>query len=114
MGVPELRSKTIMRTLRAVSARESAHADHASQETLRPPILPTPRRPILAPSVTTLLYRKITRRVSHKPLRGPCSEPRRAEPQMIYLPRTQAMYACTHETSAVCRFLFHCILTGVP
>src|SRR3712207_7722855 len=41
MGGSELSSKTISKTLRAVSARESAHADHASQETLRPPILPT-------------------------------------------------------------------------
>src|SRR5215210_3110346 len=97
MEVPEWSSKTMRRPVRAVSARESAHADHASQERLRPPILPTSRCPILAPCVTTSLYRKITRRVSHKPLRGPFSEPR-TEPQMIYLLRMQAYIACILET----------------
>src|SRR5215203_3128102 len=36
MGVSERSNKTRRRTLRAVSAKESAHADHASQEAVRP------------------------------------------------------------------------------
>ena len=63
----------IRRTLKAVSARESAHADHATKEAARPLILPIPRPPLLAPSATTPLYPKITCHVLRKPLRGPVS-----------------------------------------
>src|SRR5215217_2262400 len=79
MGVSERRSKTRRRTLRAVSAKESAHVDHASQEAVCPLIVPPTRFSLLDPSVTKPLYCKITRRASHKPLRESFSEPRRAE-----------------------------------
>ena len=50
------------RTVSAVSARESAHADQASQEAVRPPVLPTPRSLSLTPSFTIPPYRKSTAR----------------------------------------------------
>src|ERR671910_279314 len=57
MGVSELRSIcTESKRLEAVSARESAHTDQASQEAERPLIQPTPRPCFLAPSATTQLY----------------------------------------------------------
>src|SRR5215218_725099 len=43
MGVSERSNKTRRRTLRAVSAKESAHVDHGSQEALRPLNQPNPR-----------------------------------------------------------------------
>src|ERR671917_2284845 len=56
MGVSERSSKTMMRTVRAVSAKESAHEDHASHEAVRPLIMPTPRPCSLVPTTTILLY----------------------------------------------------------
>src|SRR5215218_2398898 len=75
------------RTVRAVSAKENAHADQASQEAARPLILPTPRPSFLAPSVAIPVYRKITCQVLRKPLRGSSPEPRRAELPKKDLPR---------------------------
>jgi hypothetical protein len=66
MGVSERSSKTMRRTVRAVSAKENAHADHASQEAVRPLILPIPRSTYLAFSVTTPLYPKIICQVLQK------------------------------------------------
>src|SRR5215210_3593822 len=70
MGVSERSSKAMRRTVRAVSAKEMAQADQASQEAMRPLILPTLRSSFLAPSVTISVYRKITCQVLRKPLRG--------------------------------------------
>src|SRR5918993_4953458 len=106
MGVSERSSKTIRRTVRAVSAKESAHTDHASQEAMRPLILPTPRPCFLAPSVTIPVYRKITCQVLQKPLRGSFSEPRRAEPRIwTYQDAKRCMLACVAECSTVLRYL---------
>src|SRR5215208_3693489 len=58
MVASERRSKTTSRPLRAVSVKEKAHADHASQMVTRLLIPPASRlRYSLAPSVTTPLYR---------------------------------------------------------
>src|SRR5215212_8117853 len=97
MGVSERSSRTMRRTVRAVSAKENAHADHASQEEARPLILPTPRPSFLAPSVTIPVYRKISCQGLRKPLHRSFSKPSRAEPSKIDLPRCRAMYACIHE-----------------
>jgi hypothetical protein len=71
------------RTVRAVSAKENAHADHATKEAVRPLILPIPRSTFLASSVTTL-YRKIDCRVLQKQRRGKFCASRRAEPSKIH------------------------------
>jgi hypothetical protein len=57
MVASERSSKTMSRTLRAVSVKEKAHADHASQMVARLLIRPTPRPCAFAASVTTPLYR---------------------------------------------------------
>src|SRR5919202_7058106 len=90
MGVSERISKTMRRTVRAVSAKESAHADHASDAAVRALILPTPRPCVLVPFVTIPFYSTAVSQT----LRGPLSEPRRAETPTAHLLRTQAMYAC--------------------
>src|SRR5829696_6518501 len=56
INIPE-RYKTMRRTVRAVSAKESAHAVHASHAAVRPLILPTPRPSVLVPSINTTLQR---------------------------------------------------------
>src|SRR5215208_8033227 len=56
MEVSERSSKTMRRTVRAVSAKERADADHASHEAVRPLIVLSPRPCSLVPSVTTPLY----------------------------------------------------------
>ena len=98
MGVSERSNKTIRRTVRAVSAKESAHAVHASHAAVRPLILSTPRPSSLAPSITTSLYPKIACHELRKPLRGSVSEPSSAGLSKIQLPIEQAIYACIHET----------------
>src|SRR5215204_2548758 len=88
MGVSERSRKTMKRKVRAVSAKEEAHADHARHAAVRPLILPTPRPSFLAPSVTIPVYRKFTCQMLRKPLRGSYCEPRRAESPKIDLPRS--------------------------
>jgi hypothetical protein len=83
-------------TVRAVSAKESAHADHASDAAVRALILPTPRPCVLAPFVSIPFYSTAISQT----LRGTLSEPERAETLTAHLLRTQAMYACIHETGA--------------
>src|SRR3712207_3142571 len=94
MGGSELSSKTISKTLRAVSARESAHADHASQETLRPPILPT-LDPLSLPLPSQ----------HHSTVRSPAGchtnryadrSPSRGEPTSHDLPTKGASDVCLH------------------
>src|SRR5918993_2589810 len=70
MGVSERSSKTMRRPVRAVSAKESAHADHASHEALRPLILPTPRPCFIAPSATMPLYSTTVSQALRQTLRG--------------------------------------------
>src|SRR5215207_247121 len=90
MAASERSSKTMRRTVRAVSAKESVHADHASQEAARALIQPTPRPCVLAPLVTTPFYSTVVSQT----LRGPLSEPERAEPPK----RIKAIYACIDDT----------------
>src|SRR5215208_6606825 len=92
MGVSERSSKTMRRTVRAVSTKESAHAVHASHAAVRPLILPIPRPCSLAPSITTSLYPKIACHELRKPLRGSVSEQSSAELTKIHLPIGRAMY----------------------
>src|ERR687889_1817794 len=94
MGVSERSSKTMRRTVRAVSTKESAHADHASDAAVRALILTTPRPYFLASIVSIPFYSTAVSQTFGEPL----SEPRRAETPTAYLLRTQAMYACSLET----------------
>src|ERR687886_579269 len=96
MGVSERISKTMRRTVRAVSAKESTHADHASGAAVRALILPTPRPCVLAPFVSIPFYSTAVSQT----LRGPLSEPERAETPTVHLLRTQAMYACITKLGA--------------
>src|ERR687893_1280195 len=68
MGASERSSKAIRRRLKAVSPKDSAESDHASQEAVRRLIPPTPCP--LAPSVTTPLYRTIVSQALPNALRG--------------------------------------------
>jgi hypothetical protein len=83
-------------TLRAVSVKEKAHADHASQMVARLLIWPTPRPCALAPSVTTLLYRTSISKALRQRLRY--SFLARVSRSKIHLSQEQAMYACILET----------------
>src|SRR5918992_1434957 len=93
MGVSERRSKIMRRTVRAVSAKESAHADHASHEALRPLIMPTPRPCSLVPTTTILLYSPTVSQTLRRSF--PASSRTNAQD---HLPRRQAMYACVPGT----------------
>src|SRR5215212_3460932 len=78
MGVLEWSSKAISRTLRAVSAKESAHTAHAIQEARR--LVPPTSRPCsLAPSVTSPLYSATVSQTLRQTLRASFSERRSAE-----------------------------------
>src|SRR5918997_4693464 len=70
MGASERSSKKMRRRLKAVSPKESAASDHASQEAVRLLIPPTPCPCPLAPSVTTPLYRTIVSQALPNALRG--------------------------------------------
>src|ERR687897_600756 len=98
MGVSERSSKTMRRTVRAVRAKESAHADHASDAVVRPLILPIPRFWCSAPSVTTPLYSTSVSKALRQTLRSSFSERRSADLTKLHLPIEQAMYACVLET----------------
>src|SRR5215207_5006190 len=100
MVASERSSKTIRRPLRAVSVKEKAHADHASQVLARLLILPTPRPCAFAPSVTTPLYRTSISKVLRQMLRNLFLA--RVSRFKIHLSQEQAMYACVLETG--CRF----------
>src|SRR5215204_859473 len=97
MVASERSSKTMSTTLRAVSVKEKAHADHASQMVARLLILSTPRPCAFAPSVTTPLYSTTVSQALRQSLRGSLSERRSADLTKIHLPIEQAIYACMPE-----------------
>src|SRR5918995_5924255 len=70
MEVSERSSKTMRRPVRAVSAKESADADHASHAALRPLIVPPARPCSLVPSLTTPLYSTTVSQALRQTLRG--------------------------------------------
>src|SRR5215212_599230 len=70
MVASERSNKTRRRTLRTVSAKESAHADHASQEAARVLIPPPLRSWPFAPSVTTPLYNTTISKALRQTLRA--------------------------------------------
>src|ERR687896_1275802 len=92
MGVSERRSKIMRRTVRAVSAKDSAHEDHASHEAVRPLIMPTPRPCSLVPTTTILLYSPTVSQTLRQTLR-------RSFPASS---RTNAQDSPTKEASDVC------------
>src|SRR5215204_947085 len=98
MGVSERSNKTRRRTLRAVSAKDSAHADHASQEAVRPltcrpldPLpLPLPSQPHSTGPASPKRY---DNRYEDRSL---CANENR--PCIDSPTKRQAMYACDFET----------------
>src|SRR5215207_2042324 len=94
MVASERSSKTMSTTLRAVSVKEKAHADHASQMVARLLIGPTPRPCAFVPSVTTPLYSTTVSKALRQTLRSSFPEPRRANAR--YSPTEMISDVCLH------------------